>query len=136
MSTVRGKKSAPSRTDRAAVAVASRMVSPIRPTTAPSASWANLPVSNVSVRSVPLMGAETVMASDMTLLGFSGTPRASSQLSNTPSASSGPGVRQLVTDLDGSPIYVVFPRPPTGVVGRYCCCLLYTSDAADEEDSV
>ena len=72
MSTVSGKKSAPSRTDRDAVAVASRTVSPILATTAPSANWASLPVSNVSVRSVPLMGADTVMASDMTLLGLFG----------------------------------------------------------------
>ena len=37
MSTVRGKKSAPSRTPRDAVAATSTMVSPMRPTTAPSA---------------------------------------------------------------------------------------------------
>ncbi len=74
MSTVKGKKSAPSRTDRDAVAVASNTVSPIRPRTAPSASWANFPDSKVSVRSVPLMGADTEMASDMTLLGLLGGP--------------------------------------------------------------
>ncbi len=68
MSTVRGKKSVPSRTERAAVAVASRTVSPMRPSTAPSASWASLPASKDMVRSVPLIGAETEMASDMMLL--------------------------------------------------------------------
>ena len=74
MSTVSGKKSAPSRTERDAVAVASRTVSPMRPTTAPSASWASLPASKLSVLSVPLMGAETEMASDMTLLVVRGLP--------------------------------------------------------------
>src|SRR5580692_935729 len=68
MSTVSGKKSVPSRTDRAAVAVARRTVSPRRASTAPSASWASLPASKDMVRSVPLMGAETEMASDMMLL--------------------------------------------------------------------
>ena len=68
MSTVRGKKSVPSRTDRAAVAVASRTVSPMRASTAPSANWANFPDSNVSVRSVPLIGPDTEMASAMMLL--------------------------------------------------------------------
>src|SRR6185437_10522956 len=68
MSTVSGKKSVPSRTDRAATAVARRTVSPMRASTAPSASWASLPASKDMVRSVPLMGAETEMASDMMLL--------------------------------------------------------------------
>ena len=68
MSTVRGKKSVPSRTCRAAVAVASRTVSPMRATTAPSASWASFPASNDMVRSVPLIGADTEMASAMMLL--------------------------------------------------------------------
>ncbi len=68
MSTVRGKKSVPSRTERAAVAVASRTVSPMRPSTAPSASWASFPASKDMVRSVPLIGADTEMASDMMLL--------------------------------------------------------------------
>ena len=72
MSTVRGKKSVPSRTERAAVAVASTTVSPMRPTTAPSASWASLPASKVRVRSVPLMGADTEMASAMSLLVLRG----------------------------------------------------------------
>src|ERR1700722_1592091 len=70
MSTVRGKKSVPSRTERAATAVANRTVSPMRPSTAPSASCANFPVSNVRVRSVPLMGPDTEMASAMMLLVF------------------------------------------------------------------
>ena len=83
MSTVRGKKSVPSRTDRAAVAVASRTVSPMRPTTAPSARLASLPVSNVRVRSVPLIGPDTEMASAMVLLGVSGAPGAGSQWSTT-----------------------------------------------------
>src|ERR1700733_2474215 len=68
MSTVRGKKSVPSRTERAAVAVASRTVSPMRASTAPSASWASLPASKDRVRSVPLIGTETEMASAMMLL--------------------------------------------------------------------
>ena len=56
MSTVRGKKSVPSRTLRAAVAVTRTIVSPIRATTAPSAWQASLPVSNDRVRSVPVSG--------------------------------------------------------------------------------
>jgi len=83
MSTVRGKKSAPSRTDRDAVAVARSTVSPIRATTAPSASFASFPVSNVRVRSVPLMGADTVMASAMVLLFIQGHSTAGSQWSTT-----------------------------------------------------
>ena len=74
MSTVRGKKSAPSRAERAAVAVARTTVSPMRPTTAPSASWASLPASNVRVRSVPLIGADTEMASAILLLVSRGCP--------------------------------------------------------------
>src|SRR5215469_16313167 len=68
MSTVSGKKSVPSRTDRAAVAVVRMVVSPMRARTAPSASWASLPASNEMLRSVPLIGAETEMASAMMLL--------------------------------------------------------------------
>src|SRR5271165_3392795 len=75
MSTVSGKKSVPSRTERAAVAVARRTVSPMRPTTAPSASLASFPVSKDRVRSVPEIGPETVMASAMVLLVFRGTTR-------------------------------------------------------------
>ncbi len=79
MSTVRGKKSVPSRTFRAAVAVASTTVSPMRATTAPSACPASLPVCRDRVRSVPLMGLDTVMASAMALLCDWGAPLASSQ---------------------------------------------------------
>src|SRR5271166_1383867 len=68
MSTVSGKKSVPSRTERAAVAVASRTVSPMRASTAPSASWASLPASKDMVRSVPLIGPDREMASAMMLL--------------------------------------------------------------------
>src|SRR3984957_2872701 len=72
MSTVRGKKSVPSRTERAAVAVASKTVSPMRATTAPSASWASLPASKDMVRSVPLIGPDRKMASAMMLLVVQG----------------------------------------------------------------
>ena len=49
----------------------------------------------------------------------SGTPRASSQLSATPPAA-GPGDRQLVTDLGGSPLsWCCYGRPRRG--GRSCC---------------
>src|SRR5580698_5659508 len=76
MSTVSGKKSVPSRTERLATAVASKTVSPMRAMTAPSASWANLPASKDMDRSVPLIGADTEMASDMMLLVCSGaSPR-------------------------------------------------------------
>src|ERR1700733_2196495 len=72
MSTVSGKKSWPSRTERDAVAVARTTVSPMRATTAPSASCASFPASNDRVRSVPLIGPETEMASAMSLLLFGG----------------------------------------------------------------
>src|ERR1700728_5062676 len=68
MSTVSGKKSVPSRTERLATAVARRTVSPMRARTAPSASWASFPASKDMERSVPLIGADTEMASDMMLL--------------------------------------------------------------------
>src|SRR5579875_1261628 len=61
-STVRGKKSIPSRTSLAALAVASTMVSPIRPTTAPWDWWARRPVSRLRVLSVPEMGLDTLVA--------------------------------------------------------------------------
>ena len=73
MSTVSGKKSCPSRTLRAAVAVTSTMVSPMRATTAPSAWAASLPVSNDRLRLDPLIGPATVMASAISLLGCWGT---------------------------------------------------------------
>ena len=64
-STVRGKKSMPSRTPLAALAVTSASVPPILATTAPWLWKASLPVSNERVLSVPLMGPETMMASAM-----------------------------------------------------------------------
>src|SRR5256885_14614271 len=63
MSTVRGKKSMPSRTPLSALAVTSTTVLPIFPTTAPCDWGARRPVSNVSVLSVPLIGPDTEMAS-------------------------------------------------------------------------
>ena len=86
MSTVKGKKSAPSRTRRAAVAVTRMVVSPIRATTAPSACPARRPASKDRVLfSAPLTAAETVMASAIiaplrTTQGPSGPDGASSQL--------------------------------------------------------
>src|SRR5579872_379810 len=65
MSTVRGKKSVPSRTERLAVAVASNIVSPRRASTAPSASCARCPASKVSVLSVRVTGLLTRIASVM-----------------------------------------------------------------------
>ena len=64
-STVSGKKSAPSRTERDAVAVTRTTVSPMRIETAPSARPASFPVSRDRVLSVPLTGTDTVMASAM-----------------------------------------------------------------------
>ena len=51
--------------------------------TAPSASWASLPASKDMVRSVPLIGADTEMASAMMLLVCRGHLRAGSQWSTT-----------------------------------------------------
>ena len=65
MSTVRGKKSTPSRTLREAVAVQSTMVLPSWARTAPSASCASLPAWKDMVLSVPLMGDETETGSVM-----------------------------------------------------------------------
>src|ERR1700694_3403136 len=65
MSTVSGKKSMPSRTSSAALAVTRMRVFPMRPTTAPWDCGANRPVSKDRVRSVPEMGADTEMASAM-----------------------------------------------------------------------
>ena len=64
-STVRGKKSMPSRMPLAAFAVTSASVPAILATTAPWLWKASLPVSNERVLSVPLMGPETMMASAM-----------------------------------------------------------------------
>src|SRR5215203_684907 len=68
MSTVRGKKSAPSRTLRDAVAVTRTIVSPMVTVTAPSASPASLPASKDRVLSVPDTGRETEWLSAMVLL--------------------------------------------------------------------
>src|SRR5438067_5157045 len=65
MSTVRGKKSIPSRTPWDALAVTSTTVSPMRLTTAPWDCGASLPVSNDRVLPVPEMGPDTEMASAM-----------------------------------------------------------------------
>ena len=64
-STVSGKKSIPSRTPRAALAVDSTVVPSIEAMTAPWDWAASLPVSNVIVLSEPDTGADTRMASAM-----------------------------------------------------------------------
>ena len=58
-STVRGKKSAPSRMVRWAVAVASTSVPPTRATTAPSACMASLPVVRMSSTAPTMVRADT-----------------------------------------------------------------------------
>ena len=64
MSTVSGKKSAPLRAFREAVAVTSTLVSPMLPTTAPLASPARRPVSKPMVLpSSPEISADTEMVS-------------------------------------------------------------------------
>ena len=63
ISTVSGKKSAPSRGLLDAVAVTKTCVEPILAVTAPLESPANLPVSNERVLSVPEIGPDTEMAS-------------------------------------------------------------------------
>ncbi len=62
-STVNGKKSMPSRTLLAALAVVRTFVPPIDATTAPIDWGASLPVSKVSVFSVPETGPDTTMGS-------------------------------------------------------------------------
>src|SRR4051812_37124554 len=92
MSTVRGKKSIPSRTCGAALAVTNTTVSPTRATTAPWDCGASLPVSNDSVLSVPEIGPDTEMASAMcTPLQSGGEPVVSCR---TPPPL-GPGIRRL-----------------------------------------
>src|SRR5688500_3406655 len=104
-STVRGKKSMPSRTSRAALAVASTVVSPILATTAPCDWGANRPDSKVSDLSVPETGAEMVMASAMVQLlsgplgpvyGCCGGPVPSG---GPPDPPMGPGNEPLAADL-------------------------------------
>jgi len=70
-----GEKSAPPARAGPRWAVASRTVSPMRATTAPSASWASFPASNDMVRSVPLIGADTKWRQPMMLLVSRGHPR-------------------------------------------------------------
>src|SRR5438270_1475799 len=92
MSTVRGKKSIPSRTPWDALAVTRTIVSPMRLTTAPWDWGASLPVSNDSVLSVPEIGPDTEMASAMcTPLQSGGEPVVSCR---TPRPL-GPGIRRL-----------------------------------------
>src|SRR5829696_2366098 len=73
MSTVSGKKSIPSR-GLLWLAVASTTVPPSRPTTAPWDWVASLPVSNDSSLSDPSTGADTRMASAMSLLSVERRP--------------------------------------------------------------
>src|SRR5262245_31534500 len=77
-STVSGKKSTPSRTDLAAVAVTSTTVSPMRTVTAPSAWPASLPVSSVRVLSVRDTGPDVEMASAMGSPSWPGLTRRTS----------------------------------------------------------
>ena len=80
--------------------------------TAPSASWANLPVSKVRVRSVPLIGPDTEMASAMMLLVWCwGHLVASSQWSTT---SGGSDRRLAASVLRGPDVnrYRRMPRRP------------------------
>src|SRR5579883_1090260 len=140
MSTVRGKKSVPSRTERAAVAVASTMVSPSRPTTAPSARWASLPVSNDMVLPVPLIGPDTEMASAMVLPCLGGAPRRFPVVDHLTPAGPGPdrvvvrsrGDRQLAADrggaLSSSPCTTARPS------GRAEGLLLLPADAEATDD--
>lgn len=65
---VRGKKSVPSRTSLAPLAVARTWVSPMRATTAPCDWGASTPVEMVRVLSVPETGPDTEMASAMMCL--------------------------------------------------------------------
>src|SRR4051812_35847861 len=100
MSTVRGKKSIPSRTPWDALAVTSTTVSPMRLTTAPWDWGASFPVSNDRVLSVPEMGPDTEMASAMC------TPYrvAASQLSVVGHPGITPGIRRLAAG-DAAPSY-------------------------------
>ena len=70
-STVSGKKSAPSRASVRPCAVASTIVSPERTTTAPSACFASLPVSNVISR--PPISTETSARRSVAIAMFSST---------------------------------------------------------------
>src|SRR5438132_5208709 len=67
MSTVRGKKSIPSRIEVAALAVTNTTVLPSWATTAPWDCRASLPVSKDRVLSVPVMGPDTETASAIVL---------------------------------------------------------------------
>src|ERR671914_2519387 len=67
-STVRGKKSIPSRTPREAWAVTRTVVSPTETTTAPSAACASRPVEKVRDLPVSPMGADAEIGPVMELL--------------------------------------------------------------------
>ena len=115
-STVRGKKSIPSRTPLAALAVARTMVSPIAATTAPCDCWASLPVSNDEGLVGPADGPRHGMASAMVWhpssdapfgrsacgagrLGAAGQFPVGDPLRR---ARGGPGDRRLTTDRDAA----------------------------------
>src|SRR5688500_6037868 len=104
MSTVSGKKSMPSRTDFAAVAVSSAIVSPIRATTAPSAWRASLPVSKERVLSVPETAPETAMASATCAPFRVGATSGQFPVVGHPPPEA--GARRLAADLHGRPMVV------------------------------
>ena len=128
MSTVRGKKSTPSRTLREAVAVQSTMVLPSWARTAPSASCASLPAWKDMVLSVPLIGDETETGSVMCVLLFPRVSRvwfgapASSQLSATRATVSARGAGDW--QLTRSPLLVMaskMTRAAPTMEGRSRC---------------
>src|SRR4051794_30049817 len=130
MSTVRGKKSMPSRTPLAALAVTRTMVSPMRPTTAPCDCGASTPVSNERVLSEPLIGPETGTGfATVAPLLRSGT-RASSQWSGTRVLTLVPHDWQLTSR---SRSRVRFTTDTSGpMAARGCCSLPAKPEAGDD----
>src|SRR5438094_7790544 len=128
MSTVRGKKSMPSRTRFSALAVASTMVLPMRATTAPWDWGASLPVSKVRVLSVPLTGPLTEMASAIRapcVLCAAGGPVPSWR---APRSRVGPSARRLAADRSGRCYVERAARRPL----EWCSSLPTEPESGDE----
>src|SRR5690606_952105 len=117
-STVRGKKSIPSRMPRAALAVTSTSVLPRRATTAPWLWNASFPVSKLSERSVPDKGFDTMTGSAISLVLLPGGSSAGSGsgASSQSALSASGGERRLAADLHAAVVLLVV-NPAAGPSG-------------------
>src|SRR5215471_19235365 len=123
-STVRGKKSMPSRIEWAALAVTSTSVRPRRATTAPWLWNASLPVSKLRVVSVPDNGVDTAMGSAIVALLFPAVPppdRAAGPVPSrrSPGVASGLGDWQLTVTLPVVWCQYATERPRRAALWRF-----------------